>query len=117
MISDSILVNEALRQIDWDLYGFFSKVDDKIRENEMERNQERLKQEQRGQTQNRTVYVMLCRKCDGYLARSTQIFRLHGTHYLVADPTIWQRVVVNQRSEVERPDSNEPSIGKVELMR
>lgn len=109
-------MNDSLNFIDLDLFGFFSKVEDKIRKNKEDRDKERLNQLVKQSVRNlqpRDVYVMICKSCDGFISLSTDIYSSHGHYYVVADPTIWDRVNVNQMVPIDRPDSSTPVIGKV----
>ena len=70
------MMSDALRFIDLDLFGFFSKVEDKIVANKDQRDKERLAsllQEQTRAHNPQDVYVMICRTCVHQVKMNHQI--------------------------------------------
>jgi hypothetical protein len=106
-------VSQALQYINQDIPGFCRKIDEQLRINKEDRDRERLRQmEGQANGPNGKLYDMRCRKCNGFIARSTDIYLLHEQYYVAVDDKIWQRVNVHPMP-TDRPESSTPAIGKV----
>jgi hypothetical protein len=108
------MMAETLIQIDANIPRFRDQINEQILANQQQRDKDRLDQLERiEKMKSGKIYVMACRKCNNFLARSNQIFRAQGMHYVVVDETLWNRVSVNQYATADRPESGAPTVGKV----